>query len=369
MNKKIIALLLACMMLLCVGCSNEAEPTEAPSEAAVTEAPVTEAPTESAATETPSEATEAPAAVMYCNPLTGEAVSEPVTSRIFAVTINNVKDALPHVGVTEADIYFEMYVNDYATRGLALYTDISSVTEIGSVRSMRYNFTDIAQAYDAFVAHAGGSDAVMSDVRKSGIDHLNVDCSDTTAYSFRNKDRNRTGIGWVHCLMAKGDGLYSWASANGITVEYDAPRTYGLSFTENGAPAGGEDATTISIDLIHDRHTKNTTMVYDAELGKYVYNEYGISLTDGNTGAPEAFENVFVLYTKVTNDDVYHVANLLGSGEGYYACDGKIVAIQWHREADTDPFTFTLADGTSLVQGIGTSYIAIAPLKSVVSWE
>ena len=58
-----------------------------------------------------------------------------------------------------------------------------------------------------------------------------------------------------------------------------------------------------------------------------------------------------------------------GSGDGYYACGGKLIKIQWHHENPADPFTFTLEDGTPLVQGIGSSYIGICPLKSTVEWE
>ena len=65
----------------------------------------------------------------------------------------------------------------------------------------------------------------------------------------------------------------------------------------------------------------------------------------------------------------YHVAELLGTGDGYYACNGKIIPIKWHREKDEEPFTFTLTDGTPLEQGIGNSYIAIVPLISTVEWE
>ncbi len=71
----------------------------------------------------------------------------------------------------------------------------------------------------------------------------------------------------------------------------------------------------------------------------------------------------------VYNDGVYHVAELTGSGEGYFACGGKIIPIQWHREQMSDPITFTLAEGTPLELGVGSSYIAIAPLTSEVTYE
>ena len=70
-----------------------------------------------------------------------------------------------------------------------------------------------------------------------------------------------------------------------------------------------------------------------------------------------------------TDSNGYHVANLEGTGDGYFACGGKIIPIKWIHENATDDFSFTLADGTPLVQGVGNSYIGICPLKSTVEWE
>jgi hypothetical protein len=152
-------------------------------------------------------------------------------------------------------------------------------------------------------------------------------------------------------------------------VTHEEEKTYGLNFAEDGTPANGEDAKHIDIIFNHKGHTKFSTMTYDENFGKYVFTQYGKgidSVTDKNR---ETFENVFVILATVTNKSVYHVADLDGSGEGYYACGGKIIKIQWHHEDPKDHITFTLEDGTPLVQGIGNSYIAICPLKSVVKYE
>ena len=59
----------------------------------------------------------------------------------------------------------------------------------------------------------------------------------------------------------------------------------------------------------------------------------------------------------------------MGSGDGYYACGGKIIPMKWHHENATDPFTFTLENGDVLVQGVGNSYIGVVPMSSNVEWE
>ena len=138
-------------------------------------------------------------------------------NRIFGVTINNIPDALPHYGVMKADLYFEMFINDYATRGFALFTDLSEAGIIGSVRSMRMNFTDICQAYDAIGVFAGGSEKVLGDMRKAGIDNMSVE-SVKADYYFRDKQRREDGYASEHTLFVKGPEMRKFAEEQGIRV-------------------------------------------------------------------------------------------------------------------------------------------------------
>lgn len=365
----VLLIVAAAVLFLLPGKESAPAPTEAPTAAptaAPTEAP-TAAPTE-APTEVPTEApTEAPAEalVFHQNPLTGEPLDAPATSRIFAFAVNNQSDALPHVGTQEADILFEMYVNGYMTRCLALYSDLSKVDTIGSIRSMRYNFTDICQAYDAIMYHCSGSDQVLADMKAAKIDNIWAEAN--SDISFRDQGRRSKGYKYEHTLMADVPGLYQYAVDKGIRVTAEENKSYSLNFAEDGTPVNGETANVIDI-MFKIKHitSKQSTMTYSEELGRYVYTQYG---RDGSKDDPENFENVFVMFAKVTHSDGYHTAELIGDGEGYYACNGKIIPIQWHRAADNEPFTYTLTDGTPLVQGIGNSYIAIVPLESSVEWE
>ena len=43
----------------------------------------------------------------------------------------------------------------------------------------------------------------------------------------------------------------------------------------------------------------------------------------------------------------------------YFACDGKIIPIQWHHDSYEEPFQYTLEDGSPLYLGVGTAYIAV----------
>lgn len=376
----VLAVVLAGLLVL-PGCSLGADVPPAPMEATEdvtaetsvdtsTEEPAvitTEAPAATsteAPAETPTEVpTEAP--VLNRDPLTGAPLEAPATGRIFAFPINNEEASLPHVGTQDAGIIFEMYVNGYFTRCLALYTDITKVEAIGPIRSVRQNITDICAAFDAFLGHANGSEEVMQDLEESGVDNIWVSTSEKMAYW--DIPRRKKGYSLDSRLFVKGPDVHQYLVEKGMRVlATEENKSYGLNFAEDGTPTGGEDAGKIDINFRIQNTSKLTTMTYDAQLGRYVYTQYG---RDGKKDDPENFENVFVMFAEVSTTGVYHVANLDGSGDGYYACNGKIVPVQWHHQNAADPITFTRIDGTPLVQGIGNSYIAIVPLESTVEWK
>ena len=363
--KKLIALLLIASLILC-GCG-ASTPAATEATTAPTEAPATEA------TEAPTETTEAPTEppVVYRNPLNGEVLDEPYTGRIFAVTISNIRDALPHYGTMEADILMEMWVNGSIIRDLALYTDVSKAEAIGSVRSDRLMFNQIVKMYDAVLADAAGSDQVLNDAKNTGVNRMTIDTGDSTDYSYRAKDRVFTfkpESKYEHTLFAKGAGLLDFAQKKGFSVTQPADKDYNLHFTEDGTP-DGETANSVNVTFTYRNNKKDTTMVYDESLGKYVYNQYGKAMVVGDTEDPECFTNVIIMLADITRGDVYYTANFTGGGTGYYANGGKIIPITWGCDGEESPFWFKTVDGQDLELGVGNTYMAIAPQDSPVTYE
>lgn len=359
--KKGFALLLVLCLLL-TGCDLIPAKSTAPPE---TE-PVTEAPTE-APTEPP---TEAPTEPVYYNPLTGERIDAPLTTRVYGVSINNLKDALPRIGVCQADIYLETFVNGSIVRGLALFADPSDVPVIGPVRSTRYMFTDLALHYDLIMVHAGGSHVVLGDVRTRGADGFNIDTQDSTYYSFRDMDRYKNHYGWEHCLFARGEGLEEKALEAGINIGSILNKDYQLRFREDGTPEDGEDAAQIDLTLTFRTYKKGCSYLYDPSLGQYVYYQYDQEMTDGVTGEKEAYQNVLILCPKITmNAHGYQEADFVSGGEGYFACGGKIAPITFGAEDENSPLWFRNAEGEPLEMGVGRTFIAVTDPGSALTWE
>lgn len=367
--KKILALMLALTLLLC-GCggkrapaSNDGAPKAGSAQPAPTVAETTEVTTEPT-TEPTTEATEPP---VYRNPLNGEIVDEPFTDRIFASTISNMGDNLPHVNLCKADVVFETYVNmNNIVRCLALFSNIEEVEAIGSTRSTRPIFNQIAQHYDLIVGHAGGSSTALNDIRERGVENFNIESWDVmqnVTTSYRDKAYKRT---MENSLFGIGAGYKEYAEYAGFASTLE--RDYGFRFTEDGTPADGEDAQSITIHLNYQKAKKDTVMNYDAELGKYAWSQYGKVMQDQISGETEAFTNVLILNTEVTNTGIYHYANFGAGGTGYYANGGKLIPITWTCAGDKEPLLFHTADGQDLEIGVGNTYIAILPTDGSVEY-
>ena len=361
--KRLIALMLMLTLLLC-GCGAKSEPavTEAP--AAVPE--TTAAPTAEPTTEPTTVPTTEPAPV-YVNPLNGEILDAPFTGRIFANTVSNLADNIPHVGVVKADMLIECYVNmDSVVRCLALFTDIDSVDAIGSTRSTRPMFNSIAQHYDLILSHAGGSDQALKDAKDRGVENFNIDAWAVASTGASYRDKERKGA-YENTLYGIGSGIKAYAEAQGYPMTLE--RDYGFGFTDDGTPAQGVEAKDISITLTYKKAKKETRMVYDESSGKYAFNQYGQVMTDLKTGEVEAFRNVIVMYADITTTGIYHIADFTAGGTGYFACGGKLIPITWSCAGDKEPFRFFTESGEPLELGRGSTYMAICTPESPVVCE
>lgn len=341
------------------------ETTEPPTTETPTEPPTTEAPTE-AETEPPT--TEPPP--VYRNPLNGELLDEPYTGRIFISTISNVPDALPHVSANQADIIFETFVNYSIIRCIGLYSNISQVEQIGSIRSTRLMFNDITEHYDAILFHAGGSSQVLADAKARGIENFSVDTWDAVQAEISVRDDyRRRNIGWEHCLLALGPKMEEYAAAQGYSLEGDPDKDYLLRFNEDGTPAGGETAEHITITITERSNRKDTVLDYNPETGRYVYSQYGKVMTDGITEEKETYRNIIVMFAQISREGMYQVADFCAGGEGLFACGGKLIPIQWGCDSEDSPFWFRTMDGEELELGVGNTYIAITEPDSKIVYE
>lgn len=368
--KKIFCLLMALCMLLCA-CAKAPEETTLPTTEPTEETTVpTTVPTEPAPTTEPTEPETEPTEPEpqgFPNPLTGELMAEPYMDRIYAVVVEDDKKSLPHWGVGQADILYEMPHEFGITRMVALYTDVGAVEKVGPNRSARPYLLNLAQSYDAIFVHAGGSTQAYKDLKNTGWNDIDGVKNDWDHFK-RDKDRLNAGVSREHTMYTTGEELLDATKDHGYKTTRGEVVDYGLSFAKDGTPEG-ESAETINIRF--QKSGKKTNLYYNAEAGTYTMEQYDRTYVDGNTGNAVEFENVLILKADVgiLNDYGALTVDLVDSGSGYFACGGKMVPIHWSRSGTSEHFVYTLEDGTPLTLGVGTSYIAVVYSNAPVSFS
>lgn len=350
--KRILVIVFAVCLLLVYGCA--AEPVQDTPEATTevtTEAPTTEAPTEA-----PTEPK-----VQYTHPLTGEALDAPYTGRVTGIVLGNTKKALPQYGISKADMLYEAVVEGATTRFLAIFDDLSDVPRVGPVRSLRTFFTSVTTSYGGATVHCGGSEKGLKgyhDINNKLENWEHIDQRFNGKYFYRDADRKAQGYAYEHRLFATGEKLVQALAAKKYNTVTEGGVSYGLQFAET-VSLNGETAKEITVKF---KGGKLTSFEMN-DKGLYEASQYKKDIIDGETKEVIAFRNVLVLRAKhkIESDKNYPRSfyTLTGEGEGYFACDGKIVAIKWSRKTVNDPFSYTLVDGTPVTLGVGKTYTAI----------
>jgi len=312
--------------------------------------------------------------VIYRNPFNGALVDEAWKGRSAAVVINNISDALPHYGTSQAEILYEVETESGITRMLAILDDPTELETLGPVRSTRTFFNNIAQAYDAPIFHCGGSVRGRngySDISSGKIsDWDHVDQMYNGKYFFRDENRYyNQGYNYEHTLFATGEKLAQAMQDKEFATPTDRSCDFGLTFAEEVALTG-DAAATVTVTF---RGGKTSTFTYDAEAKLYRMAQYGSDYIDAGNEEHVSFRNVIVLFSeqRFSHDGEYSRSyyELVGTGEGKLAIDGKIVPITWSRETLESPFAYALEDGTAVTLGTGHTYVAVSGATEPVTAE
>ena len=336
------------------------EPTETPD-------PTTLEPTETPEPEPtiPNKSPDGPA-----NPLTGLPLAEDaVGKKPKAIMLDNVKVAMPHLGVSKADIIYEVPVEGAYTRMMAVFQDVSEAGVIGGVRSSRHYFIDIAQSYDAVYIFAGGSPQAYDALAARSITRLDGTNGQHREIFYRDQQRANK-IGAVHSYVTSSELIAKWLPTyNNFKLDHDAGYKSELSFTEDGTPSGGVTAQDFSVKLTS---IKSTSFKYNSD-DKYEVSQHGGAYIDGNSGIQIAVTNVLIIKTSISGipGDKEGRLNVTttGSGTGHFVCGGKAIEIKWSKPTSTSQFSYTLTDGTPLQLGQGKTFICVVPKESNVEFK
>jgi len=302
---------------------------------------------------------------LYVNPLTGLACDESlVGKRPLAIMLNNIKPALPQSGLGKCDIIYEALAEGGILRLEGIILDYSNAGAIGSVRSARPYYVQIATAYDAFYAHFGGSTDGDALIKRLGVNNLNGMTYDGKIVGgertfYRNQDRINSGVSKEHTAFADGLGLAAIVKERGYRTELNNKEFTAFLFDHDFTGIQGGIAASY-IKIPHSSYSVSEFR-YDAISKKYLHSQYNAAHIDGATDEQVSTENVFILYANHKILDSYGLREitLVGQGEGYYMNGGQAQKIIWKRSGETAEFSYYTEDGTELKVCPGRSYISI----------
>ncbi len=350
--------------MLITACGKKAPEETASTEAAIvigsetaTEAPAS---TEAAATEVPEEAPEG----MYASELTGEWIDQSLQDqRPIAVMVDDEKTALPHYGLSKADIVYEMVnstANEGVTRFMVMVKDWAQIKQLGSIRSTRPTNLQIFPEWGAVLCHDGGPFWNDNFYKNDFVERFSGTFSrvdngkprEFTEYilpgdlekNFKNSGYSQTYSDWKY-----GDQIsrqhYQFAS-------HSTPNT--LSDYSDAV-----DCKTIKLPFHHN----NPYLEYDAESQTYKYFQYGQAESDaGNGNTQLAFTNLLLQSARLEQLDdhgymMYYPSE--SNREGWYITQGKAIRVTWTKLNDLDATRYYDSDGNEIKINVGKTYVAL----------
>lgn len=336
------------------------EPTQTPEESLIP-------------TQTPTP-TPDPSLVLSVNPLTGksEYMHEfSLTSKPIAILLENKRQSLPQVGISEADIVIEMLVEYDISRFMAIYHDPYKLEKVGAVRSLRSYFTEMALAFDSYIFHYGYSEYGLENAKQDLIDRglttVNGIFGEDNGHPFwRDSDRLASGMESVHSVVTAGENMLNTMMNLSSEEISRTNQDMIFNFSTESSTKNGKEASKVYLTGIY---ISSPYFIYDQEKGEYVRHQFADVQVDGNSNEPITVENLFILKmdTQYIDDTALHVAiTTYGTGNGYYINDGKYIEIQWSRDTDSDKFIFT-SNGEEIKIATGNSWISCIPSDKNIS--
>lgn len=344
MNFKSLMTMALCLSLFFVSGCKSTPAEDASSAPQVSEPPIS--------SEVVSE--EIPSISFALNPLTGVSDLDPnfENKRPVAIMINNLKQAQGvQCGLDAADIVYETEVEDGITRLMAVYKDVSKVEKIGTIRSARYAYIDLAMGHNAIYCHHG-QDPTYAKPHLRDTDPYTIDTNNVGK-------RLSNGLASEHTLYTFGNNLWNALSKRGNTeIKGSIKMWQDFAGEEEKLTLSGGSANNVSVPF---SGASKAAFTYDSYTGEYIRVANGVTLKDYATGKVTTVKNVFIIMTAISDySDGYHRNVNLTSGSGYYVTNGTYTKINWSKGNASSSLKFTNTDGTPLKVSAGSSWVCIA---------
>ena len=297
---------------------------------------------------------------MYRSEITNERIDESLKNqRPIAVMVDNEKTALPHYGLTEADVVYELMnstANGRITRFMAVVKDWGKIEQFGSIRSTRDTNIMLAAEWNAVLCHDGGPFYIDKWIAKD------YSANFSGGFSRVNNGKSREFTEYI----CAGDLDKKFANSKYSTEynEFYPGQHYVFSNSAVDLTTMGEtmDCTEIELPFPHN----SSRLQYNESTGTYDYYEYGSAHTDPQHGnAQLTFKNLLIQDTTFSQHDQngYLIYNAIDSGrDAYYITEGKAVEVTWIKAGENEPTIYlNKQTGEQIEMNTGKTYVALVP--------
>lgn len=282
--------------------------------------------------------------------LTGEWIDESLENqKPICIMINNIVDAMPQSGISQADITYEMLVEGGITRYMCVIKDYKNIGKLGPIRSARHYYVMVDQMYDGIYAHVGWSNYAHDYIMNNYMVTLNGLYDSTTFY----RDETRYA---PHNCYTDGAKLQEGIANAGISPVYDYKVEEMFKFNSEDTPIGNGQIANKITTAYNSASTRWFEYNQDDKL--YYRFQYGEEQMDDQTNTQLAYKNVIVMFVQYTDlGDGLQDVDWDKGGNGYYASDGEYVAITWKKANGV--IKYFDKDGNQLKMNPGKTFITV----------
>lgn len=307
----------------------------------------------------------------YINDLTGEKLyssSEPefLKSRPLTVMINNAVPARPQIGLTDADIIYEVIAEGGITRFLAVY--YSKLPEkVGPIRSTReYYLMIVKELGDAMIMHIG-----FSPQAREKIDTWKIRSLGIGGGPFYRDNFGDANMATEHTAYANGNELFK----KGLELGWSGKRTIeSWKFKEKMEKTQDlKKADYIEINFWY-KGDYSGIFKYNSSSNRYTRysgfdeNDNPILLKDRVSNQTVEVSNLVVMFANevpIPNDDKNRLDyELIGQGTGYIFRDGTVTELTWKKENLEKRTKFYLVNGEEVEFNRGKIWVSIVPSRN-----
>lgn len=305
---------------------------------------------------------EPPAPPKFYSPLSGVEVSKDQSERpITGAMIENSPDARPQSGLIDAGIVFEAIAEGGITRFLIFFQE-GQPQLLGPIRSLRIYYVDWLGAFDAPIAHVGGSARALQTVRGAG--YKDIDQFFNGGSYWRASDRYAPHN--VYTSFAKIDEL------NKAKGYYIAPKDTKFKGFSRKADAASTAPNASKIQVNISSGLYNSSYTYDKTTNSYLRSQAGAPHTDRESKQqlhPKVVIVMKIPQLRVLEDGYREAIQVIGKGDGYVFQDGTVKHVEWRKDSAMDQIRFKDDDNQLLKLNAGQTWLTAIPTTQTVTWQ